>query len=54
MPQLKKVDRVVPDPRCGFREGDRGLDVIVLPELRERGLGKPQGLRARDAPHLRM
>ena len=48
----KKVVRVVPDPRCGFREGDGGLHVFALPDLRELSLGKPQGLRARDAPHL--
>jgi hypothetical protein len=28
MPQLKKVDRVVPDPRCDLRESDGGSDVL--------------------------
>ena len=30
MLQLKKVDRVVPDPRCGLRESDGGLNVLFV------------------------
>jgi hypothetical protein len=28
--QLKKVDRVVPDPRCCLREGDGASDVLCV------------------------
>ena len=34
-PQLpkEKVDRVVPDPRCGLREGEGGSDVLYVPKF---------------------
>jgi hypothetical protein len=30
MPHLKKVDRGVPDPRCGLREGDEAWDLLLI------------------------
>ena len=30
MLELKKVDRVVPDPRCVLRESDGGLNVLCV------------------------
>jgi rhamnulokinase len=48
----KKVDRVVPDPRCGLREGDGGSNVHCVPRSARAWFRKAMRIACQGRPAL--